>query len=145
MNPAEWKIKPLKTELEFQEGYPIIAELRTELSYDEFKMMLHKAEVADNYSLFGLFIHNKCVAVMGYRFLYDFVHGKHLYIDDLVVKEGYRSRGLGAKLLEFAENEARKRACKGLRLCTGVTNTSGKKFYERNGWIARAIAYKKRL
>jgi hypothetical protein len=35
--------------------------------------------------------------------------------------------------------------CKGLRLCTGIENEQGKKFYERNGWSLRAVAYKKKL
>jgi len=37
---------------------------------------------------------------MGYRLLHDFVHGRHLYIDDLVVTSRLRSSGLGAELLK---------------------------------------------
>ena len=40
---------------------------------------------------------------MGYRFLHDYVHGKHVYIDDLVTTAAIRSQGAGAKLLKYAE------------------------------------------
>lgn len=35
----------------------------------------------------------KILALMGYRILYDFVRGRHLYIDDLVSVE--KSKGYG--------------------------------------------------
>ncbi len=82
---------------------------------------------------------------MGYRILFDFVHDKHLYIDDLVVASSLRSQGFGKQLLDFAEVEARRLGCRGLRLCTGVENEGGKRFYERSGWAPRALAYKKKL
>lgn len=50
----------------------------------------------------------RCEALMGYRVLYDYVHGKHLYIDDLVVNETSRSQGYGASMLEFAEKESKR-------------------------------------
>jgi GNAT superfamily N-acetyltransferase len=87
----------------------------------------------------------KVIAVMGYRILFDFVHGKHLYIDDLVTTEACRSKGYGAQLLSFAERKAQRQGCQGLRLCTGVENENGKRFYERHGWNPRTLAYKKRV
>jgi len=62
----------------------------------------------------------RIVAVMGYRFLSDFVRGKHVYVDDLVSTESARSKGLGAELLKFAEDVAARSGCKSLRLCTGI-------------------------
>ena len=85
------------------------------------------------------------LAVMGYRFLSDFVRGKHIYIDDLVTAEKIRSKGLGAELLKFAEELAHTNGCKSLRLCTGVENERGVSFYERNGWVKRAFAFTKKL
>ena len=85
------------------------------------------------------------VAVMGWRILHDIVHGRHLYIDDLVVTANARSQGWGARFLEHAENQARSLGCQGLRLCTGVQNTAAIKFYERQGWAPRAFALKKSI
>ncbi len=125
--------------------YPVMKELRKELSYQDFLNLYEQAHKADGYEVVGYEINGKVVAVMGYRVLHDLVHGKHLYIDDLVSTESHRSKGLGAKLLAHAETLAKEYSCKGLRLCTGIENESGKKFYERNGWNLRAVAYKKKL
>lgn len=125
--------------------YPVMKELRKDLSYQDFKNLYEKAHETNGYEVVGFEDQGKIIALMGYRILYDFVHGKHLYIDDLVSTESQRSKGLGAKLLRYAEELAEKNLCKGLRLCTGVENEQGKKFYDRNGWNLRAVAYKKKL
>lgn len=82
---------------------------------------------------------------MGYRVLCDFVHGRHLYIDDLVTDENIRSKGYGATLLKEAEKIAQENGCTNLRLCTGIDNDRGKTFYEKNNWNLRAVVYKKKL
>jgi GNAT superfamily N-acetyltransferase len=130
---------------ELERFYPVMKELRTNLSFNDFLHLYEKAHQADGYEVVGFESQGRIVAVMGYRVLHDLVHGKHLYIDDLVSTETQRSKGFGAKLLAHAEKLAKEFSCKGLRLCTGIENEAGKKFYERNGWSLRAVAYKKKL
>src|SRR6476659_4411413 len=81
-------------------GYPVLRELRTHIDEAAFLEVMSEAR---GYRLFGAFEEGRCVAVMGCRVLVDFVHGKHLYGDDLVVAEAARARGIGAKFLAFAE------------------------------------------
>ena len=82
---------------------------------------------------------------MGVRLLYDYVHLKHFYIDDLVIDENQRSNGIGAKLLQHAEELAKKEKCTGLRLCTGTENHRGIQFYEKQKWLQRALVFKKKI
>ncbi len=137
------------TEHEFAEAFPVLRELRENLRLTEFVSIYREARRADGYTLLGVYEGvagaQKCVALMGYRILADFVHGRHLYVDDLVVTTRLRSSGLGAELLKRAEKIAAESDCRGLRLCTGVQNERGIKFYEREGWTARALAFKKTL
>lgn len=79
-------------------AFPLMKELRTHLTFDEFVKLYDAAQKADGYTLVSVFEENQCVALMGYRILHDFVHGKHLYVDDLVVTEAKRSQGLGENL-----------------------------------------------
>lgn len=130
---------------DLEKFYLVIKELRTELSYDEFVEIYKMSHIANEYEVVGYEIDNQMVAAMGFRILYDLVHGKHLYIDDLVVSERFRSHGLGAELLKHAEEVAKQKNCKGLRLCTGVDNSRAKIFYEKNGWSLRSVAYKKKV
>lgn len=55
-----------------------------------------------------------------------------LYVDLLVVPEGYRGQGLGTQLLRQAEELARKRGCIGMWLHTGSFQAPG--FYEKRGF-----------
>ncbi len=120
-------------------------QLRETLSENDFLERTLAAQTESRYELLGFFENNRCQALMGYRILTDLVHGRHLYVDDLVVDQSIRSKGLGAKLLAKAKEIAREQNCQRLRLCTGAENQRGKQFYERNGWNFRAVVYKTSL
>jgi ribosomal protein S18 acetylase RimI-like enzyme len=138
-------IRELASAVQLRAAYPVMRELRQDLSEAEFSRVYALAKRADRYTIVGGFDGKRCVAVMGYRILHDFVHGTHLYVDDLVTLPEERSKGWGALLLRHAEKTAREAGCQGLRLCTGVDNDAGKRFYEREGWQLRSVAYKKKL
>lgn len=55
-------------------------------------------------------------------------------VNTLVVAEGQRSLGAGARLLAAAEDWARKRGCKGMSVRSNVIRERAHKFYERNGY-----------
>ena len=139
------KIQPLESASGIEIAFPVLKLLRPHLVFQEYTALYEAARVADGYALVGGFEDPVLVAVMGYRILSDFVHGRHLYVDDLIVIPEKRSCGIGAALLEYAETKAFELGCSGLRLCTGIENEAGKRFYEREGWSARAVAFKKAL
>jgi len=55
-------------------------------------------------------------------------------VNGLVVAEGYRSLGAGARLLATAEDWARKHGCKGMSVRSNVIRERAHQFYERNGY-----------
>jgi len=136
-------IKEMRSLDELKECYEVIKELRPLLSFDDFLRIYTTSHQKDGYELVAIKIENRILAVMGYRFLDDFIRDRHVYIDDLVVTEKARSQGYGAELLAYAEQIAKREHCKYLRLCTGIDNIKGMKFYERNGWVKRSHAYNK--
>lgn len=137
-------IREIKAE-EIETVYELLKELRTTITKEEFNEIYFAAKKADQFTFYGYYINQDCVGLMGLRYLHDYVHKFHLYIDDLVVKKDFRSQGVGAILLEFAEDLAKAKFCTGLRLCTGIDNKEGIRFYERENWSARALAYKKKI
>jgi GNAT superfamily N-acetyltransferase len=139
------KIIPANFPKDNEVVFTLLKELRTTLTLENFIETYKHAHQHDDYQIVYIEDDNKIVGLMGYRILYDFVHGKHLYIDDLVTKSDQRSKGYGAKLLSYAEDLALKLNCTGLRLCTGIENEQGKKFYQKNDWQLRAIVYKKKV
>ncbi len=125
--------------------FATIKELRPHLDFETYANIYAKAHQNESYEIVAIEEDGKIRAVMGYRFIHDFVRGKHLYVDDLVTAEGSRSQGYGARLLEYAEQIAREEHCTSLRLCTGVDNKNAMRFYEREGWAQRSVAYVKKF
>jgi GNAT superfamily N-acetyltransferase len=55
-------------------------------------------------------------------------------VNGLVVAEGQRSLGAGARLLAAAEDWARKHGCKSMSVRSNVIRERAHKFYERSGY-----------
>ncbi len=55
-------------------------------------------------------------------------------VHGLVVAEGQRSLGAGARLLEAAEEWSRKRGCRSMSVRSNVIRERAHKFYERQGY-----------
>jgi GNAT superfamily N-acetyltransferase len=55
-------------------------------------------------------------------------------VNGLVVAEGQRSLGAGARLLAAAEDWARKHGCKSMSVRSNVIRERAHQFYERNGY-----------
>lgn len=138
------EIREVTSPEELEKIFQVIRQLREHLSFQDFTELYDEARRADQFTLVGAFLQDQCVGAMGYRTLFDFLHGKHLYIDDLVTSQAHRSHGIGAKLLKHAENQAAELQCQSLRLCTGIDLHPAQRFYEREGWQKRSVAYKKK-
>lgn len=133
------------TPRQFEIAYALMKELRPHIDWQNFIALHDAAKKHDAYTMVAQFEGERAIGVMGYRVLYDYVHGKHLYIDDLIIAAEARSRGLGKTFLQYAEVIAQKKGCAGLRLCTGTENEGGIRFYQREGWTLRAHAFKKKV
>jgi GNAT superfamily N-acetyltransferase len=68
-----------------------------------------------------------------YYFRYSTWKGKRLYLEDLIVSETMRGRGLGEKLLEAIIEQARKTACTGLMWQVLDWNKPAINFYKKFG------------
>lgn len=128
---------------ELEHAYTLMQQLREHIGYEEFLTIYHQANKANGYTLTGAYFNDEFAGLMGCRILYDYVHGRHLYIDDLVVSANYRNKGIGAAMLIRAEQDAERLECNGVRLSTGVAHEDGIRFYRREGWQLRAYTFKK--
>lgn len=129
---------------EIAKAFPVILQLRPHLDLKSYQILIHSMKT-EAYELWAYFEQDEIKGLMGMRVYTDFVRGAHLYIDDLVIDEKYRSQKIGAKLLAFAELEAKQRKIPSLRLACALSNTGGMKFYEREAWARRSYNYVKKL
>ncbi len=71
--------------------------------------------------------------------------GRLAYLDEIVVEEGHRSRGVGAALLRGAEELAREAGCNLLELDSAFHRADAHRFYEREGYVKTGFTFEKIL
>lgn len=71
--------------------------------------------------------------------------GIRLYVDDLVVDQDARSRGIGRAMLNWLEGEARRRGCAVVDLDSGTERERAHGFYFLAGYVIKTFGFKKIL
>ena len=66
-------------------------------------------------------------------------------LESVHVRSDQRSRGIGAQMLHAAEQLAKARACYRMQLTSRLVRTDAHRFYERNGYEATSVGFKKLL
>ena len=69
------------------------------------------------------------------------MHGRFLYVDDLVTREGERGQGHGAVLMDWLKAQGKALGCAKLVLDTPLDNALGQRFYFRQGLLARSLRF----
>lgn len=121
--------------------YPVMAQLRPQLaSADEF-VARWRRQAMDGYRLLALLDGARVVALAGFRVQENLVHGRFLYVDDLVTDGVLRSGGCGARLMARLKREASALGCGKLILDTPLSNSLGQRFYFRNDLLATSLRF----
>lgn len=81
------------------------------------------------------------VGLAGYRWQTNLMHGRFVYVDDLVVTGRLQRSGLGAHLLDAVRQIARESDCGHLLLDTGMHMPLAQRFYFRNGMLAKGLRF----
>ncbi|MBS0219577.1 MAG: GNAT family N-acetyltransferase [Proteobacteria bacterium] len=81
----------------------------------------------------------------GYRLQENLIRGCFVYVDDLVVLEGERRSGIGARLLDEVARLAKSAGYNWLTLDTALDNALGQRFYFRWGLLSTALHFGKPL
>jgi GNAT superfamily N-acetyltransferase len=80
-----------------------------------------------------------------WRMIENTYEGRRLYVDDLVIDEAHRSRGIGRALLQYLEQRAQDLQCDVLALDSGSQRTAAHRFYFRQGLVIPAFCFRKDL
>jgi ribosomal protein S18 acetylase RimI-like enzyme len=110
------------------------------LSVQEFVDCWRNQE-AFGYRLLVLWDEGPALAAAGFRVQENLVHGRHLYVDDLVTSVSARSNGYGQAVMEHIVREGRQLGCTKLLLDTPVSNALGHRFYFRQGLFVTAFRF----
>jgi GNAT superfamily N-acetyltransferase len=118
-----------RTNDEIRRCFPVMQELRTHLQSEREFVERVLRQQREGYHLAFVESESEVRAVAGYRFLDSLFSGRNLYVDDLVTRGADRSRGFGAKLLDWLIERAREHGCEGLELDSGVQRFDAHRFY----------------
>lgn len=131
----------IEDEAALRRCYPLMAELRPHLGSADALCAAWRRQQAEGYRLTALCQATHIVTLAGYRVQHNLVHGRFLYVDDLVTTASHRQHRYGAGMLDWLKEEARRLDCAKLLLDTPLHNALGQRFYFRHGLLARALRF----
>ena len=127
-------IKLARTGEDLRRAFPAVKELRPFLEEAEYMTMV-KRMIAGGYHLAMLELEDGTVTcVGGFRIDEMFHRGKGVYVDDLSTLEAHRSKGYGAKVLDFIIEYCKKEDVVCIHLDSGVQRFAAHRFYLRYGF-----------
>ena len=139
------EIVELRWAAEQREALPILRELYPSLEGGRYARLLAEM-AADGYRRIAVrHVAGEIVAVAGVAVHINLYYGRHLYVYDLVVREGARSKGYGAMLLDHVEGIARREGCETAALACGLEREGALRLYERRGYQKPSYAMRKAL
>lgn len=137
-------LRTLTTVEEMLPHWRLVVQLTADLSQEAYGALLREM-VPHNYFQVAAFEGEACIGLSGYWIGHKLYSGKYLEIDNFIVDEAHRGKGVGERMLDRMAEEARRAGCHVLMLDAYVENFKAHRFYYRNGFHARGFHYLKRL
>ena len=139
-----YTFKELHTTEEMLPHISILQQLQSSLTLEEYKSMLPQM-LQYGYKQVAVFDNNKCIGVSGYWIGTKLYSGKYLEMDNVVIDENYRSKGIGKLLCDWCINKSKENNCKNVMLDAYLENEKAHKFYEREGFTKRGYHFIKTI
>lgn len=138
---SELVLRHAESDAEIAACFPVMVQLRPHLAGAEELVTRVQRQRTAGYRLLAAWRDGVPIALAGYRQEENLIHGRFLYVDDLVTAEGERGAGLGARLLDAVAAEGRRLGIDRLVLDTALDNVLAHRFYYRQGMLARALRF----
>jgi GNAT superfamily N-acetyltransferase len=137
-------IREIKTESEMLLQFPLILQLNSKLKKSKYEKMI-KDMMASGYCMAGAFVNGKCIGLSGFWIATKIYSGKYVELDNVVIDKNFRSKGVGKMLCDWIIKEAKKKGCETAMLDAYTENSSGHKFYLREGYVIRGFHFIKKI
>lgn len=121
--------------------FGVIQQLRPNLQSREELLTRVVLQRAQGYRLLVVWDDRTPVALTGYRRIDSLIHGRFIYVDDLITDANGRGRGHGERLLGELRALGRADNCKRIVLDTGLDNALAQRFYFRCGLLATGLHF----
>jgi GNAT superfamily N-acetyltransferase len=113
------------------------------LSIDEANDMLNKFKQYPNYAIYVATFENEVVGTFALLIMDNLAHKgtPSGVVEDVVVDENFRSRGIGKKMMEFAIEKCRNQGCYKLMLSSNIKRDMAHRFYENLGFKKHGYSF----
>lgn len=100
----------------------------------EFSRIYKGFLAANDREAFVAMVHNHIIGFVTLYYFDVFHHGGQVAsIQELIVTEEFRGRGVGKALVEFVKQKMNEKQCRGLEIATDLWQSGARSFYERCG------------
>jgi GNAT superfamily N-acetyltransferase len=137
-------VRELVDKAEMLEQLSVLNELYPNLTLDEYSVELDEM-LPHRYGQVAVFDENECIAISGFWIGNKLWVGKYLELDNIIVREKYRSQGVGKLMFDFLEKKAKEQQCNMLSLDSYTNNFSAHKFFYNEGYAPRGFHFIKLL
>ena len=142
---TQFVFRHAETDTEIASCFPVMVQLRPHLA-DANELVARVArQRAAAYHILAARRGDVPIGLAGYRIEENLIHGRFVYVDDLVSGEADRGSGIGARLLDAVAEQGRKLGCDRLVLDTALDNVLAHRFYYRQGLLARALRFSRQI
>lgn len=117
-----------------------------DLDYNRLNKVFVKGLEAQNQLYLKMVMDKKIIGFSAISFLNTlYGNGALCHIDEIVIDEGYRGKGLGKKFIEYISEIARSRGCETLELESALHRNDAHRFYDNLGFERMGLVFSKSL
>lgn len=122
----------------------LIQQLSPGVTAERYAHMLDDM-LAHGYRMVAVFEGAVCVGISGIWVATKLYSGRYLEMDNVVVADTQRSKGIGRLLTDFVTSLARSEGCETIMLDAYLENEKAHAFYERAGFVKRGYHFIKKI
>jgi GNAT superfamily N-acetyltransferase len=135
------ELRELRTKEDMLEQLVVMQELYPSLTLEMYSRDLDEMLPNNQYGQLAAFIDGECVGIAGYWIGTKLWCGRYLEIDNLVVSEKIRSKGVGKAFFDYLSQKAQDHGCNMMSLDSYTYNFKAHKFFYNEGYAPRGFHF----
>lgn len=133
-------LRELSTKEEMLQIFEIIQEMYPSLSLEQYSFELDQM-LPHNYGQVAAFEGEQCLGLTGFWLGYKLWCGKYLELDNVIVSEKHRSKGVGKLIFDYMLEKGKMENVTMLALDSYTSNFKAHKFFYNEGYAPRGFHF----
>lgn len=138
------EIRELKSKPEMLEHIALLQEMYPNLSVEDYAKDLDEM-IPNNYIQVAVFENGECLGLSGVWFGTKLWCGKYIELDNIIVSNKFRSKGVGKLIFDYVQNLGEEMGVSMLSLDSYTTNHKAHKFFYNEGFGPKGFHFIKVL